>query len=288
MTGLTDAQEESTFELIFLALTRTYDTALSAVPIAQRQFIRCLEAAEENRAPGEVTELWSNLIWRCKACLDVSEALRRRLVNMRIKDPIANTNGAGNTRNDRNFWQLCKTFMQSFVDLITEMREAKNLRLLAQDIVIVLRPVHKASREAGKLIDMSPWGYLTDAGAIQTQPPVPYGIGNDIYASHLNGTLGQYQISQTQPQVYQAAASASMTAMAGRSNGSTSTGASPVSVQLPATPLSAALGPAAQATVPSTPANAYTDQFFAGNVFQRAESLLNMPQAANINFLNRR
>jgi hypothetical protein len=67
-----------------------------------------------------------------------------------------------------------------------------------------------------------------------------------------------------------------------------STGASPVSVPLPATPLSAALGPAAQATVPTTPASAYTDQFFAGNVFQRADSLLNMPQAGNIPFVNRR
>src|SRR5204863_502222 len=63
-------------------------------------------------------------------------------------------------------------------------------------------------------------------------------------------------------------------------SGSTLTnGLSPQSVPLPATPLSAALGPAAQATVPSTPASAYSDRFFAGDVFQRADSLLSMQSA---------
>src|SRR5699024_2575161 len=57
------------------------------------------------------------------------------------------------------------------------------------------------------------------------------------------------------------------------------TSVSPQSV-LPATPLSAALGPAAQATVPSTPASAYSDKFFEGDVFQRADSLLSMPKQA--------
>lgn len=51
-------------------------------------------------------------------------------------------------------------------------------------------------------------------------------------------------------------------------------GVSPSSVALPATPLSAALGPAAQATIPSTPATAaYGDSFFRGDVFARADAL---------------
>ena len=283
-TGLTDAQEESLFEQIFLALTKAYDAALSAVPLAKRQFVRCLEAADESRQPKEVRDLWTILIRRCNQCLDVSEALQIRLVNMRLKDPVIFTNSSGSGRNDPSFWQLCKTFMQSFVDLVTDMKEAKDLRLLAPEIVIVLRPVQKSSREAGRLIDNSPWRYLTEAGASTTQTNMPYAPTNNMNSHGTNGHA--YFPSTTQQQLHQSPFPPPVVPVpplppAGNS-------ASPGSVPLPATPLSAALGPAAQATVPSTPASAYGDQFFAGNVFQRADSLLNMPQAGNMNFLNRR
>lgn len=285
VTGLTEAQEEAIFENIFLALTRAYDSALQAVPIARRQFTRRLEAAEENQAPKEIRTLWSNLIWRCRTCLELSEALQTRLVNMRLKDPVASAVGVVNGRNDRAFWQLCKNFMQSFVDLVTEMKEAKDLRLLAQDIIIVLRPVQKASREAGRLVETSPWAYLTDAGAVATPFNGQYTREPDVYISGVNGMNTHYapQHAQTYPSVV----SSGVTGTSGPTT-QPSTSASPVSVPLPATPLSAALGPAAQATVPTTPASAYTDQFFAGNVFQRADSLLNMPQAGNIPFVTRR
>ena len=285
VTGLTEAQEEAIFENIFLALTRSYDSALQAVPIARRQFTRCLEAAEENQAPKEIKTLWSNLIWRCKICLEVSEALQTRLVNMRLKDPVSSAAGVLNGRNDRAFWQLCKTFMQSFVELVTEMKEAKDLRLLAQDIIIVLKPVQKASREAGRLVETSPWAYLTDAGAVATPFNGQYTSTPDVYTSGANGINGHY--APQHAQTYPPTVSANMIGVAAPGT-QTSTSASPVSVPLPATPLSAALGPAAQATIPTTPASAYTDQFFAGNVFQRADSLLNMPQAANLPFANRR
>lgn len=288
-TGLTDAQEELTFERIFLALTKAYDAALNAVPLAKRQFVRCLEAADESRQGKEVRDLWAILIRRCNHCLDVSEALKTRLVNMRLKDPIVFANGIGSGRNDPNFWQLCKTFMQSFVDLVTDMKEAKNLRLLTPEVVIVLRPVQRSSREAGKLIDTSPWRYLTEAGANAVQPSMPYTSANGIYINGTNGSNGHaYYSSSTQHQLHQSPfppPAVPVPPIPGSAGGFTT---SPGSVPLPATPLSAALGPAAQATVPSTPASAYGDQFFAGNVFQRADSLLNMPQAGNMNFLNRR
>ena len=54
----------------------------------------------------------------------------------------------------------------------------------------------------------------------------------------------------------------------GSSGGSSS---SPFS--MPATPLSAALGPAAQATIPSTPASASLERSFQGDIFQRADTL---------------
>jgi hypothetical protein len=325
-TGLTDAQEEAVFEQIFLALTRAYDAALRTIPFAKAQFLRCLEAAEENRQPKAAHDIWSTLIYRSKLCIDVSEALQIRLVNMRLKDPSAHAAATGSGRNDPSLWSLCKNFLMSFIDLLTDMREAKSLRLLSQDIVNMLRPVQIASREAGRLIETSPWRSLTDSVNGALPPSTGYNPGHipvddRARANGVNGTALQYHPSSSQighhplqspfppplvpvPPVpgggggpSSAATPSSANPNRPPNNGSVSSvntavvnGTSPVSVPLPATPLSAALGPAAQATVaiPSTPASAYGDRFFRGDVFQRADSLLSMPQAHSVNFLNRR
>jgi hypothetical protein len=238
MTGLDELEEEPIFERIFKQLTATYSAALHALPLAYRQFIRCSEMAEEAREPEEIRRLWNNLSRRCRACYESSEALGVRLSTMKVKEP------GGGVRNHREFWQLCKAFMQSFVDLVTDMRDARTLQILPPDIVVLLKPVQKASREAGRLIEASPWSYLADMSTAQAP---------GIYGPPL------------QPQHHPS---------------STASFLSPQSVPLPATPLSAALGPAAQATVPSTPVSAYSDRFFAGDVFQRADALLAMPHQA--------
>jgi hypothetical protein len=201
--------------------------------------------AEESREPEEIRLVWNNLIRRCRACYETSEALGQRLLSMKVKEP------GGGMRNQREFWQLCKTFMQSFVALVTDMREVRNMQLLPPDIIMILRPVQKACREAGRLIEASPWSYLAD----MSMAPAP-----NIYGPPL--------------QTHHASVSTSFISNGLHSN------TSPQSVPLPATPLSAALGPAAQATVPSTPASAYSDKFFAGDVFQRADTLLAMPNQA--------
>jgi RAM signalling pathway protein len=285
MTGLSDTQEESVFEAIFLALSRAYDSALQALPIARRQFERCAEIADEDRHSKEVREVWRNLLWRCKACLEVSETLHMRLKHMKVKDT------SNNGRTDRSFWQLTKSFTHSFIDLVAEMKEAKALRLLSQDIVVILRPVQKASRDAVRLIDSSPWAYLTEAGSSSLDPPplMTNGGMNNYYTNSLNGAhigysngfshhypTSHFNISTHVPPLTTIPAAMQQ-------------GVSPSSVALPATPLSAALGPAAQATVPSTPASAYGDQFFRGDVFARADAVLGMRQQnANLTFNSRR
>ena len=322
-TGLTDAQEEACFEQVFLALTRAYDAALQTIPIARRQFVRCLEVAEDSRSQKEIRELWSTLIWRCKSCLDASESLKSRLINMRLKDPAAAIHGAGSSRDDPAFWQLCKNFMQNFVELVTEMKEAKDIRLLPAEIVVVLRPVQRASRDAGKLIRASPWRHLADAGAnraiffppqhSQVTPAMPgnafanagvvmNGVNgaNGIVQSYASNLQQQQQQQQQQhhPHLQQSPFPPPIVPVPPLPNGATgpvsassvtTNGTSPVSVPLPATPLSAALGPAAQATVPSTPSlSSAGEHIFHGNVFQRADTLLSMSQNGNVNFLNRR
>ncbi|PGH27497.1 hypothetical protein AJ80_00738 [Polytolypa hystricis UAMH7299] len=250
LSDVDELEEERSFERIFVQLTSAYTLAHQALPTVARQFSHFLEVAEETRSPLELRALWHRLLYRCRLCLDSSEALRVRLSNMKLKEP------GGGIRNQKDFWQLCKTFIQAFIELVTDMREAKNLRVLPQDVVMALRPVQKAIRDAGRLIDGSAWSYLAE---LNTSNP------SGAYPPHLQTThMQQYSNSSTS------------TIM----SGSTLTnGSSPQSVPLPATPLSAALGPAAQATVPSTPISATSDRFFAGDVFQRADSLLQSVQA---------
>lgn len=256
VTGLDEVEEERIFERIFHQLTSAYTSALQALPLARRQFLRCLEAAEQQRESERIQVLWNNLLRRCQACLEVSDKLGMRLSTMKVKEP------GGGLRNQREFWLLCKSFMQSFVELVTDMREVRSMQLLPQDVVIILRPVQKASREAGRLIEASPWSYLADMVANNAAP------GN-LYGPPLQPPHSQHQMSAStsalasHPNAYQLAANMS-----------------PQSVTVPTTPLSAALGPAAQATVPSTPASAYSDKFFEGDVFQRADSLLSMGNQA--------
>ncbi|KAK2850754.1 hypothetical protein FQN49_005354, partial [Arthroderma sp. PD_2] len=251
ITGLDEVEEDRIFEKIFIQLSSAYKATLQAVPLAARQFSQCLEVAEESRAPQHLRNLCRKLLIRCRTCVDVADALDSRLSNMKLKEP------GGGLRSQREFWHLCKTFIQTFVELVLDIREAKTFCLLPSEIVATLRIVQKTIREAGRLIDTSPWSYLAE---LHTSNP-----SHSISQPQANGNLHY---------------SNSSTSIASQS--SLASGSSPQSATVPATPLSAALGPAAQATVPSTttPASAASDRMFAGDVFQRADLLLSMAPTA--------
>jgi len=310
--GITEAQEEARFEPIFLALTKSYESALQAVPITMQQFQRCLEAADQQKQAKEIRDLWHGLVQRSRTCLDLTQALQLRLTHLKLKDSGVGLSSADSGRHDPSFWQLSKAFLQSFVDLVTEMKEVRKLQLLnlPQEIVAILRPVQKACRDAGHAINTSPWNYLF-SGVNVMPAPTPFAArGGETNQSppHANrramtsnGNVTTYSMAVSQQQsqqslTYKSAlqapqllSSLPMPNLPAPMSAPTANTISPLSAQLPATPLSAALGPAAQATVPSTPGSLYGDSFFKGDVFQRADSLLSMQHAAgSVNFLNRR
>ena len=222
-------QQEALFEKIFLTLHYSVDHGLRACPIVVRQFTKCLEVAQNRYAGKEIVNLWSRLISRSRFCMEMCEVLKMRLSTIKLKEP--------GVRNDRDFWKLCIKFINSFVKLLSGIREAKVLDLVPVHIIQILRPVQKSSRDAFLYINSSPWvSLLTDS------PAMPATNGH----RRGSGSGASY---------------------------------SPYMTSVPPTPLSAALGPAAQATVPSTPASAASlDRSFQGDVFQRADSLLNMQQ----------
>lgn len=222
-----DSQQDALFRKIFLALKDSVIHGLRSLPAVILQFSKCLEVAQTRYAGKDIVNLWSRLISRSRFCLELCEVLKLRLSTMKL-----------GSRNDREFWRLCLKFVNSFVKLLSGIREARVLDLVPLSIIQTLRPVQKTSRDAFLIINSSPWaGLLSD-----NPPPMP------SFPGHRRGSGS------------------------GASH-------SPYSTSVPATPLSAALGPAAQATVPSTPASASSlDRSFQGDVFQRADSLLSMQQ----------
>lgn len=138
-----------------------------------------------------------------------------------------------------------------------------------------LKPLHRTVKDASLAINDSPWSHLTanNAGAMQThlasftsriQPPkfakpaIPATSGSSFPGS-INTTITSVASTYSQPYT-----------ISGIGSGSAGYG-----TPVPATPLlSAALGAAAQATVPNTPSYPPVAPSSTINVFERADRLL--------------
>ena len=113
------------------------------------------------------------------------------------------------------------------------------MSLIPNEILAILRQVQRLVKDSGVLIETSPWKYLA-------APQYQQSVAGSSFNSNSN------PIVATSP-------------------------ASPYVTPLPATPLSAALGPAVQATVPSVPLPQNPYGIFNGTYFDRSDSLLSMP-----------
>ena len=260
-----DPVRDVLFERIFLCLKDSVSRGLDAIPYVRDRFHDCLAVARTRDAPQNIYDLWAELVWRSEFCLDMCESLDMRLSTMGLNDP-------GNVRNAREFWKLCMRYINSVVDLLTGIRIAKRDELVPIDLLRALRPVHVTAREAMSDIKDSPWMrlLLNNNPATDRQGSLSVVTGSNSYSSNNNGN----NISNNHN-------SHNNTLFHRRAPGSSGSNASPnYLLSIPATPLSAALGPAAQATVPSTPAvvSASLDRSFQGDVFQRADSLLSLQQ----------
>lgn len=234
-----DPEREAQFEKIFLGLSFAVEKGFNTLPAVQYRFQNCLVVAQKTNTPQNILGMWIDLVERSQHCLQTCEKLKDRLSNIKLHDP-------NNARRARDFWRLCMRFINSVVDLLTVIRSAKRDELVSTELLLTLRPLHVSVRESFAEIRDSPWMRLLNnnnpnADILAATPNLP-----TAYRPH--GVPGNV---------------------------------SPIYVpSVPATPLSAALGPAAQATVPSTPVTVSggLDRSFQGDVFQRADSLLNLQQ----------
>ena len=195
------------------------------------------------------------------------------------------------------------TNIQAWGDLATATTgEARQMGLLNEDLKLFMKPLHRAVKDASLVINASSWSHL--ALAANTTG------GGSGATTTTSGTMGPPSLpsltSKTQPPKFftnkslaagsggggessfpgpiNTALTPSVSSFASQYSAQSSAGpsASALGYITPvlATPLSAALGAAAQATVPNTPnqvppgpGGQHTGPF-AGNVFERADRLL--------------
>ncbi|KAF2809598.1 uncharacterized protein BDZ99DRAFT_443981 [Mytilinidion resinicola] len=283
-----DPDEEAQFDRIYIKLKTACDQCLKNVPQILRSFRRTYET-ERSRLDSEDLKMkvLMKLIETAESVVGVARTLSERLSEIKLKDAVA--------RSQRDFWQQCTLLTKAWNDMAAAIAgDGRKVGLLAEDVKILMKPTHHAVKDAGLMINNSSWSYLAhsapNAGGSmgppglqsltsKTQPPKFYSNQSSFSAGHGPGFPGPINTSITPAaSTYSAISNYSATSFTSQSSaGGSSMGyVTPV----PATPLSAALGAAAQATVPNTP-NQLPGQNntgpFAGNVFERADRLAQQP-----------
>jgi hypothetical protein len=239
-------EHEALFEKIFISLSRCVEKSQRIIPVCLQQFTSCLDVAHMSFTSQRIHLLWSTLISRCNVSLETNTAMQKRLSAIKLHEP--------DVRHSKDFWRLCSKLLLSLEKLMSGVRDAKLLELISTDLLKNIHPLQKSFSETGRYIKSSPWEHLTrDTNTSKSNSNA------DAAAAHNHN---QQAIYQNQDGSY-------------RHRARTGSGNSPYPTNVPATPLSAALGPAAQATVPTSAA---FDRTFAGDVFQRADELLRVQQ----------
>ena len=252
--------EAAQFEQIFSLLRRVIDEGFSLIPMLQNDLLKSLERFDRRGGSKSISDHCNAFAGISNQCLELTEAMRIRLSMVRLNDREA--------RNVPDFWQLGRGYLDCCSDVLSSLKVLMRQGILSLEWRQQGRPFHSLLKDASMLITSSQWEPLTRSIDPQMTPqamPPPqttYPLQNG-YQHRSRG-----------------------------SGGSTAGGTSPYPNNVPATPLSAALGPAAQATVPSaaggpqvtapaptpaapipaTPSTASLERSFEGDIFQRADT----------------
>ncbi|KAI4162574.1 MAG: hypothetical protein LQ342_003805 [Letrouitia transgressa] len=234
---------EAQFQRILQLLDQCVVQGRNVIPWLRDRFYKSLEAAQFQEHNQRVYALWTGLIGHCDGCLGMFEKLSRRLTVLKSQETY-------DTRYDRNFWQMSTKTLDSISNLLHGVKDAKKLDLVSIETLHRVWPLSKTIQHAAHEIHSSPW---MDIAKDTEQPPPPPNPQNSYFPAHGH----RYR----------------------RSSGSNTSAMTSV----PATPLSAALGPAAQAAMPSPlPSaplpSASLERSFHGGWSERADALLQHQQ----------
>ncbi|RMY37958.1 hypothetical protein D0865_13223, partial [Hortaea werneckii] len=265
------------FDRIYTKLRHASELAAHSLPHCRTEFTLRKDSAE-TVGQMRAAHHWGLALAKCEVVITTNNALLTRLRDLR-NNPEIDTRLV---RSQRDFWLLCDAFVQSWADLATEVKDlAGSLGLDLNGVgggVVksVMRPVQRGVKEVSKAVSESPI-YLQAVGRHhqqnhhhqQQQFPAIGGVSGAPYPSFtLNGSGGGFYSPSSintafaQQQAFGGRGDYTPTTTSGSSGRSPSSqsffssDSQPdpgyVTPVVPATPLSAALGPAVQATVASS------------------------------------
>ncbi|KAF2013774.1 hypothetical protein BU24DRAFT_350289 [Aaosphaeria arxii CBS 175.79] len=269
-----EAEEDAQFERVYSKLRNACDTCRNHIPQISRLLKGNFELLRrELDSDDPKIKVLAGLIEKSNMVQEATSPLAQALSQMQLKDRY--------TRSQPVLWQQCMNFIKAWGELASASTgDGRNMGLLSPEVKQLMKPLHRTVKEASLAINDSPWSHLTsnNTGLMgppslssftsRTQPPkflnknLMVANGGSTVPNPINTSITS--IASAYSQHYP---TPSLTA------NSTSGGfATPV----PATPLSAALGAAAQATVPNTPNHMPPPPTHNStiNVFERADRLL--------------
>ncbi|KAI9734763.1 MAG: RAM signaling network component [Claussenomyces sp. TS43310] len=160
-------EDDRLFEKIFLCLQQSTEMAIRALPAVNKHFMTAMKISIQQGNPDHLKQYWQILCQKCSIALQTAETLRARLSQIKLKEPSIRTQAA--------FWELCNAFLGAYYNLVAKVKEIKPMTdLLTNEIVALLRPLQKSVREAGQLIQSSPWSQSSNGsngGSYGVQSP---------------------------------------------------------------------------------------------------------------------
>ncbi|KAF2085925.1 hypothetical protein K490DRAFT_67212 [Saccharata proteae CBS 121410] len=254
MQNVDESDEEGLFEGIWQKLSNACQLTLQTLPSCHQKFIEAYTVATRDPEPTRTSvQRWSRVIEKSSAVHQAAAQLHQTLKSIKLRD--------AEFRSSQQFWQMCTTYVKSWSDLASAVKEIGQLGHIPDDIKSVMKPIQRAVKDASVSITTSPWSHLAVRGDNTTSYAQSYHSVHPSDASSNSLSSGSTYNSNGYVASHYA-----------NNSGYTT---------VPATPLSAALGAAAQATVPSTPGHAPTVSndgpltgAFSGNVFERADHYL--------------
>ncbi|KAF2742414.1 hypothetical protein M011DRAFT_412755 [Sporormia fimetaria CBS 119925] len=275
-TSFDEREEDRHFEIIYGKLRTACDKCKIFVPQITRLMKNEFEVHRDKLDSDDPKmKVLMGLIEKAINVQDSIVPLSTRLSQLQVNDSYS--------RSQPVFWQQCMAFLKAWFELAAaSVGDGRHMGLLKPELKQTMKSLHKYVKEASAAINDSPWSHLTT-----TNQPAPntQQAFNPPPAERQNSMSGYWNTpgtkSSSKPmtggQPYPAPINTSITSVASTyshpySTSSLGSGSGGYGTPVPATPLlNAALGAAAQATVPNTPGYSRTGTVM--DYFERPERL---------------
>ncbi|KAF2269281.1 hypothetical protein CC78DRAFT_529502 [Lojkania enalia] len=270
-----ETDDDAHFDRIYTKLRLACDTCRSSIPQISRLLLDSYDVLKKNLGLEDPkVNVLASLIEKGNDVEQNLLPLAARLSQMQLKDSY--------TRSQPDFWQQCTIFIKAWSEFAqAATADGRHYGILSLEVKQLMKPLHRTVKEASSAIYDSPWAHLTSNNPGQMGPPSLPSLTSRTQPPRFGSrqTMSSSMSTSFPGPINTSITSVASTYSQNYSTASLGSGSGGYVTPVPATPLSAALGAAAQATVPNTPSHPPTvAPTTTINVFERADRLLSQTQ----------